>query len=79
MEQTAISNTTRSAELMTEEQVASATGNAIPRRRLQQLRQCGGGPPFLKIGRRVLYDWSDVQAWLDSQKRCSTSDMGAAV
>jgi len=77
MGQTVMSNTTRSAALMTEEQVASATGDAIPRRRLQQLRQCGGGPPFLKIGRRVLYDWSDVRAWLDSQKRRSTSDMGA--
>lgn len=78
MGQPVMSNTTRSAALMTEEQVASATGDAIPRRRLQQLRQCGGGPPFLKIGRRVLYDWSDVRAWLDSQKRRSTSDMGAA-
>jgi hypothetical protein len=76
MKQTLKLNTTRSAALMTEEQIASATGDAIPRRRLQQLRQCGGGPPFLKIGRRVLYDWNDVRGWLDSQKRLSTSDMG---
>ena len=62
--------------LMSERDVAEATGHCIPIRRLQQLRQRGGGPPFLKIGRRVLYDWLDVTAWLDAQKQDSTSDAG---
>lgn len=63
---------------MSEREVAEATGNSIPIRRLQQLRQRGGGPLFIKIGRRVLYDWVDVQEWLDRQKRVSTSDDGQA-
>lgn len=37
-------------------------------------RLTGDSPPHVKIGRRVLYRWSDVEAWLDSKLRHSTSD-----
>lgn len=67
------------ADLKSEAEVSVATNGAIPVRRLQQLRQRGGGPPFIKIGRRVLYDWTDIQEWLNRQKRISTSDAGPAV
>ncbi len=32
---------------------------------LTQWRYRGGGPPFIRVGRRIRYRWSDVQAWLD--------------
>lgn len=40
--------------------------------RLAQLRYLGTGPKFVKIIRRVLYRWSDVQAWLDENTRQQT-------
>jgi hypothetical protein len=33
---------------------------------LAQLRYRGTGPKFIKAGRRVLYRWADVNAWLDA-------------
>ena len=37
-------------------------------------RLTGDSPPHVKIGRRVLYRWTDVEAWLESKLRHSTSD-----
>lgn len=62
-------NTTRIVE------IPSGIG-AISARRLQQIRQRGGDPPFVKIGHRVLCDLDDVRAWLERRKRSSTSDDG---
>ncbi|MAU68438.1 hypothetical protein [Hyphomonas sp.] len=31
-------------------------------------------PPFVKLGRSVRYRWSDVEAWLESRQRNSTSE-----
>jgi hypothetical protein len=40
-------------------------------------RITGDTPPYLKIGRRVLYRWrSDVVPWLETRIRRSTSDGG---
>ncbi|MGH3265793.1 MAG: helix-turn-helix transcriptional regulator [Trebonia sp.] len=33
---------------------------------LAQMRYRGTGPKFVKAGRRVLYRWADVNAWLDA-------------
>jgi predicted DNA-binding transcriptional regulator AlpA len=44
---------------------------------LNKLRVFGGGPIFLKLGRRVAYDAADLDAWLTSKRRRSTSDQGA--
>lgn len=41
---------------------------------LNKLRVRGGGPRFVKIGRRVLYDYADLDSWLDEHRRNSTSD-----
>lgn len=41
---------------------------------LAKLRLYGGSPRFAKIGRRVVYDPRDVQAWLDERKVVSTSE-----
>ena len=45
---------------------------------LAKKRCTGGGPPFCKIGRRVLYDIADLQEFAEQAKRRSTSDSGAA-
>lgn len=41
---------------------------------LRKLRCVGGGPVYIKAGRRVVYDMADLTAWLDRQKVTSTSD-----
>lgn len=43
---------------------------------LNKLRVFGGGPPFLKLGRRVVYDPADLDAWMAERRRRSTSDIG---
>jgi len=43
---------------------------------LNKLRVFGGGPVFLKLGRRVAYDVTDLDAWLATRRRRSTSDDG---
>jgi hypothetical protein len=43
---------------------------------LNKLRSIGGGPVFIKRGRLVVYDTSDLDAWLDAGRRTSTSDTG---
>lgn len=42
----------------------------------EKLRLYGGGPRFVKIGRRVVYDPADLDAWLAAHRRTSTSDRG---
>jgi hypothetical protein len=43
---------------------------------LEKLRLSGGGPIFIKRGRTVLYRQADLDAWLESLRRRSTSDDG---
>lgn len=43
---------------------------------LNKFRVFGGGPVFLKLGRRVAYDLADLDAWLSERRRRSTSDPG---
>ena len=45
---------------------------------LEKLRVTGAGPPFIKPGRTVLYDILDLDAWLATKRRQSTSDTGEA-
>lgn len=40
---------------------------------LANLRCEGTGPPYLKIGRRILYEASELEAWL-RQYRIKTAD-----
>jgi hypothetical protein len=47
-------------------------------RTLEKKRLQGNGPPFIKVGRRVLYDREDLIAWMRQHRRTSTSDEGAA-
>lgn len=43
---------------------------------LSKLRMSGDGPVFIKAGRRkVIYDTSDLDEWLRSRRRRSTSSV----
>ena len=44
---------------------------------LDKMRVFGGGPPYLKIGRRVVYDPADLDQWLVSHRRRSTSEQAS--
>lgn len=46
---------------------------------LNRLRSAGGGPTFFKIGARVVYSVQDIDQWLATHRRASTSDRGEAV
>ncbi len=47
-------------------------------RTLETWRVRGGGPRFIKNGRRVAYRETDLDAWIEEQTRRSTSDRGAS-
>jgi hypothetical protein len=40
---------------------------------LEKLRVSGGGPAYIKLGRRVVYHRDDLDAWLGTMRRQSTS------
>jgi excisionase family DNA binding protein len=48
----------------------------ISSRTLETWRLTGGGPAFVKVGRRVRYHRSDLESWLADRRRTSTSDPG---
>ena len=53
----------------------AADQTKLARATLAKLRVNGGGPPFVKIGAKVLYDGNYLEAWIAAQgKRRSTSD-----
>jgi predicted DNA-binding transcriptional regulator AlpA len=43
---------------------------------LNKLRLTGGGPRYLKLGRRVVYPRAAVVDWMHKRERGSTSDLG---
>lgn len=43
---------------------------------LNKLRVFGGGSVYTKCGRRVVYSAADLDAWLSTKRRSSTSDAG---
>jgi hypothetical protein len=57
----------------------TAERTRLARATLAKLRVIGGGPPFVKLGSKVLYEETDVAAWIAAQgKRRSTSDQPRA-
>lgn len=44
---------------------------------LEKRRVSGDGPVFIKVGRKVIYDENDLNDWLASRRRTSTSDDGS--
>jgi hypothetical protein len=49
-----------------------------PENWLAKLRVIGGGPKFLKIGGKIRYRRSDVEAWLARCEHASTATTKAA-
>jgi len=43
---------------------------------LDKKRLDGSGPLFMKVGRKILYDRSDLEEWVTSTKRRRTIDWG---
>ena len=52
-------------QLLSESQVASLTG--LSKGTLRTWRCRRKGPPFRKLGSRVVYDADDITAWIQSQ------------
>lgn len=50
----------------------------VPVSSLQKMRMRGDGPPYAKIGQRVRYRVSDLQAFVDRHLVTSTSEAQAA-
>ena len=48
----------------------------LSERTLERMRVTGDGPPFVKTGRRVAYRSADIDAWIASRTRQSTSQNG---
>jgi predicted DNA-binding transcriptional regulator AlpA len=44
---------------------------------LNKFRSVGGGPRYVKLGRKILYDTADLDRWIDSHKQKSTADTPA--
>lgn len=42
---------------------------------LEKLRVTGGGPAYLKLGRRVVYEASDLDVWKAARRTLSTSQV----
>jgi excisionase family DNA binding protein len=53
-------------------EAAAYTG--LAKSTLEKLRVTGDGAPYIRIGRVVLYDPDDLDAWLAAHRRKSTSD-----
>jgi excisionase family DNA binding protein len=52
----------------------AATYTGLAKSTLEKLRVRGGGCPYIRVGRVVVYDPTDLDAWLASHRRTSTSD-----
>ena len=44
---------------------------------LEKKRVTGEGPPFIRLGRVIVYDTRDLDAWLAARRAMSTSDQRA--
>jgi predicted DNA-binding transcriptional regulator AlpA len=42
----------------------------LSRTTLQTMRRKGGGPPFAKLGHRIVYRFADVERWIQERTRC---------
>ncbi len=46
----------------------------VSERTLERWRVEGSGPVFVKAGRKCLYRVEDINAWLEANRRASTSE-----
>lgn len=52
----------------------AARYTGISKSTLEKRRVSGGGPRYIKIGNRVVYDEHDLDAWMEGNKQESTTD-----
>ena len=62
-------------ELMTQEEVSALFDVSMPV--LANWRSAGKGPKFVKLGGRVKYRKADVEAFINSNVRQSTTEVAA--
>ena len=62
--------------LLSETRTSKLLDDTSPRT-LQRWRQTGDGPPFVKIGGRVFYEESALEAFIQSRTFRSTAEAGA--
>jgi hypothetical protein len=64
----------------TEQKFLDAAGAAsyvhLAAQTLARLRCEGGGPPFCRAGRKIVYSVRDLDAWLAGRRFHSTSEYG---
>lgn len=63
-------------ELLSTQEAAKALG--LSPQTLAILRVEGGGPRYVKLGRSVRYDPTDLAAWVEANKRASTAGVEAS-
>lgn len=63
-------------KLLSETEAAPLVG--VEPKTLANWRTMGRGPKFIKAGKRVMYDPTDLQAWKDARRVSSTSEQVAA-
>ena len=63
--------TSHQRRMLRTEDAANYTG--VSASTLNKLRLAGGGPEYIKIGKSVVYDPTDLDSWLSSKRRRSTS------
>lgn len=59
---------------LTAQEVSDRYHGAISVRTLSNWRNLGSGPPFTKVGGRILYRLSDIEKWEDARTVKSTSE-----
>lgn len=78
MKKLLILETIAQKNLVEEKRAGEIIGGAerpISKRTLQSWRLRGVGPPYIKCGRSVRYDVTEINRWLESRKCMSTSDV----
>jgi predicted DNA-binding transcriptional regulator AlpA len=58
---------------------AAAEHLGLTKSTLDKLRHFGGGPRYFKLGRTVVYDVADLNAWRAERSRTCTNDNHACV
>lgn len=61
-------------QLLTEAEAARLLTLSV--RTLQNYREDGSGPEFIRVGRRIIYEPAAIRRWLDGRIRRSTCDPG---
>jgi len=62
------------SEIIDTEELARRTGTGRATWAKRRMLGPPHTPPFVKLGRSVRYRWSDVEAWLETRQRQSTSE-----